>query len=330
MTVNTGNRKLKVFFKRFLLFLLAFFVLLSVVPYLIPLQPLQGNSRDLAYENSFFVNLDNIELHYRYWGDSSGAGKNILLIHGLGGSTFTWRYTAPFLQTNGYQVIAVDLPGFGLSDRQAGFDHSAASRAKLLWLLLDQLDTSHKWDLVGHSMGGATVAAMALQDQDRVKSVTFAAGALSYFEPSLLSFFYQYPPLSRWVRVLGPRFFFNKERIEGLLSSAYGRLPTETEVEGYLQPLMLENTDAVMADLFLTAPVPLLEHVGDLTVPVLCLWGEEDAWVPLGRGEELQALIAGAELIVIPGEGHCPMETAPDYFNNTLLEFLEKDAASEK
>lgn len=329
MAVNTGSGKLKVFFKRFLLFLLVLFVLLSVVPYLIPLQSLHGNSRDLAYENSLFVDLNNTELHYRSWGDGSAAGKNILLVHGLGGSTFTWRYTAPFLLDNGYRVIAVDLPGFGLSDRQAGFDHSAVSRAELVWLLLDQVDADYQWDLVGHSMGGATVAAMALQDQGRVKSVTFAAGALAYFEPNLLSFFYQYPPLSRWVRVLGPRFFFNKERIEDLLYSAYGRQPTEFEVEGYLQPLMLENTDAVMADLFLTAPVPLLEHVGDLNVPVLCLWGEEDAWVPLERGEELQTLIAGSELVVLPGEGHCPMETAPDHFNQGLLEFLEKASAGE-
>lgn len=330
VTLSAGKGKLKLFLKRFLFFLLALFLLLSVLPYLIPLQTLEGNSHELTYGNSLFAAVDNIELHYRCWGDSFGKERNILLVHGLGGSTFTWRYTAPYLQANGYRVIAVDLPGFGLSDRQAGFDHSAAARVKLLWLLLDQLDGGGKWDLVGHSMGGATVAAMALQDQGRVKSVTLAAGALSYFEPSLLSLFYQYPPLSRWIRVLGPRLFFNESRIESLLSSAYGRQPTEAEVEGYLQPLMLENTDIVMTELFLSAPAPLLEYVGDLTVPVLCLWGEEDTWVPLGRGEELQALITGSELVVIPGEGHCPMETAPDYFNDILLQFIKYNTFSSR
>lgn len=324
MRKEPGAHKVKTIFKGLLYFLLILFVFLSILPYLIPTAQLTGKPLDLAYPESTFTQINSIVLHYREWNGEPEKEHNILLLHGLGGSTFTWRYTAPYLQDNDYRVIAVDLPGFGLSERKSGFDHSAGNRAQVIWALLDQLGPDQKWHLVGHSMGGATVAAMALQKPERTVSVTLAAGALAYFEPSLLSLVYRYPPVNQWVKVLGSYFLLNEERIEGLLASAYGRQPTIEEFTGYYLPLTLYNTDQVMADLFLSAPSPLLDEVGIIDRPVLCLWGEDDTWVPLDRGKELQKLLQNSELVIIPGEGHCPMETAPRLFNDGLLSFLRK------
>lgn len=309
--------------KKAFICLLALFILLSLIPYLIPLQQLSGTRREQAFPDSNFTEIDEIELHYRHWGDNSGEEKNILLVHGLGASTFSWRYTAPYLEAAGYRVIAVDLPGFGLSERKKGLEHSADARAELLWSLLDSLDPGEKWHLIGHSMGGATVTAMVLQQPDRVNSLTLAAGALAVFEPSVWNALLKYPPLGRWFRVLGPRLLLNEKRVERFLSSAYGRQPSPAEVQGYYLPLKIKETDAVLVDLINTAPVPLLDRVGTLTLPVLCIWGEDDSWIPLERGRELVRLIEGAELVVLPLEGHCPMETSPDLFNRELLLFLE-------
>ncbi len=322
-----GKKGKSLDFKRLLkwtsLFLVALFVLLSLIPYLIPLQRLRGNRQEQAYSKSYFVGADGIELHYREWNGSTAEARNILLVHGLGGSTFSWRYTAPALQEKGFRVIAVDLPGFGLSERKAGLDHSAEARAKLLWSFLETLDPGTQWNLVGHSMGGATVAAMALQQPERVNSLTLAAGALTHFEPSISTSLLKFPPLSRWFRVLA-RLLLTENRVEQLLSSAYGRQPIAEEIHGYYLPLTIENTDAVLMDLINTAPMPLLDRVGALTIPVLCIWGEDDTWVPLTQGRELARLITGAELIVLPNEGHCPMETAPGLFNEKLFRFLEE------
>jgi pimeloyl-ACP methyl ester carboxylesterase len=298
------------------------FLLLSITPYLVPLRPLPGDRHEMAFANSMYYEADGVELHYRSWGSDS-AGEKVLLVHGLGGSTFSWRYTAPALSENGYKTIAVDLPGFGLSERAVGFDHTAERRAELLWSFLDHLYPGERWHLVGHSMGGATVTAMALQNREQVQSVTLAAGALAAFEPSIRDLLLRYPPFSRWLAVLSPRFILSESRVEQFLASAYGRQPSPEEVEGYYLPLTIKDTDAVLADLLRSRRVPLLERVGDLDIPVLCLWGENDTWVPLEQGEDLSRLIPGAELIVLPGEGHCPMETAPDQFNAELLVFLE-------
>jgi len=300
------------------------FVLFSVLPYLIPLQQLTGNRRELAYADSVFTEVGGIELHYRQWGGISGKERNVLLVHGLGGSTFNWRFTAPFLQARGYNIVAVDLPGFGLSERKQGFNHSSETRAELLWVFLDGLDPQAQWDLIGHSMGGATVTAMALQKPERVNRVILAAGALAYSEPSVSNYLLKYPPVGRWARIIGSRVLVNKDRVTQLLASAYGRNPAPDEVEGYYRPFTVENTDAVLVDLLNTAPAPLLDRVETLTVPVFLIWGEDDSWVPLNKGRELARLIDGAELVVLPGAGHIPMETAADLFNEELLRFLEE------
>ena len=324
--LDPGNKNnwWKGLLKKTALVFLAIFIVLSLLPYLLPQVELGGDRYDLVYSNSNFSQVRNIDLHYRIW-ESGGADKgNILLVHGFGASTFSWRYTAPYLQERGYRVLAVDLPGFGLSERVIGFDHSADNRADLLWVLLDQLYPGEKWHLVGHSMGGATVSSMALMETERCISLTLAAGALAQFEPSLFSYFLKYPPASRWIRVIAGRQMLNEERVEMLLISAYGREPEPAEIEGYYLPLTVENSDAVLADLIKSAPTPLLNRVSEIRAPVLLIWGENDTWVPLNQGIDLEKLIPGATLVVLESEGHCPMETAPGLFNYYLQNFLEK------
>jgi len=304
------------------LILAAVFVLFSIIPYLVPPGELPGNRYQMAFANSKFASEGGAELHYRHW---EGNGRaNVLLVHGLGGSTFSWRYTAPALEDEGYRVIAVDLPGFGLSERAGGLDHSSTARAERLWFFLEDSYPGEDWHLVGHSMGGATVTDMALQKPQNVVSLILVAGALAEFEPTLFDSLLQYPPVSRWVRLLAPEFFLSENRIENALENSYGRKPTAEEFAGYYKPLTVEGTDAVLADLVKTAPTPLLHRVEELELPVLCIWGEDDAVVPLERGERLNRMIPGSELAVMEGEGHCPMETLPDEFNSLMLNFLNR------
>jgi pimeloyl-ACP methyl ester carboxylesterase len=243
-------------------------------------------------------------------------------VHGFGGSTFSWRYTATYLVDKGFYVVAADLPGFGLSERVPGYNHTAENRAGYMWALLDELAPGQNWHLVGHSMGGATAAEMALQRPKQTESLTLAAGAVIDSGVTRPGLFLRYPPAARWVRVLSANYFLNESRVEQLLLSAYGRNPSSEEVSGYYLPLTLKNTDRVLVDLLQTGITNPGQRLAELSVPVLCLWGEADAWVPLEQGETAASIIPGAELAVIPGEGHCPMETAPEQFNQLLFEFI--------
>jgi len=300
--------------------LLGLFIILSILPYLLPLRALPGPPFEPLFENSELTTTKNIKLHYRQW--QTDSAEKVFLVHGFAGSTFSWRYTAPALAASGYQVVAVDLPGFGLSERSLSFAPTADKRAELIWDLLDSLEPGSNWHLVGHSMGGGVVTAMALQNPEQVKSISMVAGAIPD-ESRRFSWGFHYPPLQRSVRHLATRVFLTKDNVQNALASAYGRAPEESEFEGYYRPLLIEDTDATLVEMLKTSEKSLLNEIDTLQVPVLLIWGEEDAWVQLERGYKLDNLLPDSELVIIPGEGHCPMETSPEKFNSILFQFLD-------
>lgn len=300
--------------------LLFLFLTLSIISYLLHLPELPGQAFEPLADNSAVMAVEDVNLHYRQWGEEGAEG--VLLIHGFAGSTFSWRYTAPALAAEGYRVIAVDLPGFGLSERNLSFSPTADQRANLLWGLLQSLEPGAGWHLVGHSMGGGVVAAMALQRPEQVQSITLAAGAIPSEGRGRFSWFFHYPPLGRAVRHLTTRVILNEENVENALASAYGREPTKDEFDGYYRPLLIKDSDAALVEMFKARERDLLSDLEDLELPVLLIWGEEDAWVQLEEGYKLDNLLPDSVLILIPGEGHCPMETASQEFNSSLLKFL--------
>jgi len=301
--------------------LLGLFIILSIIPYLLPLQALPGPPFEPLFENSELTTTENIKLHYRQW--QTDSAEKVFLVHGFAGSTFSWRYTAPALASAGYQVVAVDLPGFGLSERSLSFTPTAEKRAELLWVLLESLEPGADWHLVGHSMGGGVVTAMTLQKPDQVKSISMAAGAIPDASRDRFSWVFHYPPLQRTVRHLATRVLLAEENIQNTLASAYGRMPAESELEGYYRPLLIENTDATLAEVVKTSEKSQLNEIKTMQVPVLLIWGEEDGWVQIERGYKLDNLLPDSELFIIPDEGHCPMETEPKEFNSILLQFLD-------
>ncbi len=296
-----------------------------MLPYLLPLKALPGRTDELIFADSEFKTVEGIELHFRQFGDSAGSAGNILLVHGFAGSTFSWRYLHAALESAGYRVIAVDLPGFGLSERATSFAYTSTARADLLWVLLDSIEPGARWHLVGHSMGGGTVTAMTLQKPELVQSLVLVAGAVPNNDNARSTWIFHYPPVSRWVRQLTTRLFLAESNVYAMLTSAYGRTPDPDEFTGYYQPLLIENSDASLVAMLKVSDPSLKELLNTVDQPVLLIWGEEDSWVPLNEGAMLNELFSHAELVALAGEGHCPMETAPGIFNNLLLDFLERE-----
>jgi 2-hydroxy-6-oxonona-2,4-dienedioate hydrolase len=286
---------------------------------------LPGRTDALTFAESEFKTVEGIELHFRQFGDDAGSAGNILLVHGFAGSTFSWRHLIPALELEGYRVIAVDLPGFGLSERTTTFAYTSTARAELLWALLNTIEPGARWHLVGHSMGGGTIAAMALQKPEMVESLVLVAGAIPGNGSARSTWLLRYPPASRWVRQLTTRYLLAESNVYSMLTSAYGRVPDPAEFAGYYGPLLIENSDASLAAMLKVSDPPLKEQLSTVDQPVLLIWGEEDTWVTLTEGTKLTDLFAHAELVTLAGEGHCPMETAPVIFNDILLNFLERE-----
>lgn len=302
-------------------------LLLSLIPYAIPLPAGKSIPRS-PFEESLFANIDGIELHYRLWLPENISGK-VLFVHGLGGSTFSWRHNIQPLVDAGLLVAAVDLPGFGYSSRQHGINHSQGNRAKLVWSLLQEIELTLEsknallnWNLVGHSMGGGTVAAMALKKPSRTESLVFVAGAVYGRPPGVTAHLLRYPPARRWLVVAARHYFITPERIESFLASAYGSKPSSHAAAGYLDPLTIEGTAESLIDMTLNTQDTSPQAISTIEVPALLIWGDEDSWVPPEVGHRLVNDLKTAEMVIIPATAHCPMETNPRDFNGLLLDFL--------
>ena len=112
-------------------------------------------SKEFPYNNSQYVLVDGVTLHYRTWiNDSTNLKPWILLVHGFSGSTYTWNKNIDTLVSAGYNVVAVDVPPFGYSDKNRRTNQSVDSRANLLWHFTKEICQNERWILFGHSMGG--------------------------------------------------------------------------------------------------------------------------------------------------------------------------------
>jgi 2-hydroxy-6-oxonona-2,4-dienedioate hydrolase len=300
-----------------------------LLPYAIPLSHPSDTALLQPYSNSAYLTIGDVTLHYRLFKPTTEKlqGK-ILLVHGLGGSTYSYEKTAPVLAEAGYLVVAVDLPIFGYSERIADFDHSQVNRSRLLWDFLDVLDIRLSldwarlgWHLAGHSMGGGTVAAMAANRQERTASLILIDGAL--FETSksagLVTFF---PPVVRWLQIVLEKSILREKNIRSFLASAYGTQPTDADVAGYLDALSVPGTALAVRSFLKTSRNVPVEELRGLSMPALAIWGSDDTWVPFSDTQKIEAFIPQLEIRPIKGAGHIPMETHPAEFNRILLEFL--------
>jgi len=310
-----------------LIFLL---LLLQGIPFFIPVSNAEAQGENPFTNSRFFQTSDQVELHYRTWSAQGEEQGKVLLVHGLGESTFSWRFTAEALAQNGYFVTAVDLPGFGYSSRARGLDHSQKQRSLWVWELLEELNqTGHgiygnSWHLVGHSMGGGTATAMAMARPEQTASLILADGALFDNNPSSVSTLLRYPPFARWLQVVLEHILITDERIGELLASAYGRSLNEEEQAGYAIPLQLPGTTGSLIDLTRTAKSELIKTKVLADIPVLAIWGEDDTWVPLSATEKIKEVLPQIRVESISGAGHCPMETHAEEFNRILLQYLSK------
>ncbi|ADH97840.1 alpha/beta fold hydrolase [Salisediminibacterium selenitireducens] len=304
------------------LILAGLLVVFMILPFLIPVSEQDGFAQDTPFEDSAFAEVDGVWLHYRISEpEEAEEAETVLFVHGLGGSTYSWRYQVEPFTEAGYRVIRVDLPVFGYSDRQRGLEHSMANRSMWLWGLLDELETEEV-HLAGHSMGGGVITQMALDEPERIRSLIYVAGAV-YNEPRS-SFILDFPPVQRGIEVIAPRIAFTEARIRGILDSAYGQPVNDELVHAYLDTFNVQGTPGAWVDLLRSTTSVDTERLHELGHPALLLWGEDDSWVSVQEGEMLRDALPNASMAVLEGSGHMPMETDYPWFNDHVIAFLDE------
>lgn len=284
-----------------------------------------NSSESLPFPGSEFQEIEGIRLHLRRWPPRARpAAGRALLIHGFGGSTFSWRLIGPGLSEMGFDTVAVDLPGFGYSSRLSLGEPRDRPWGDLIWELLDRLEAADggeaAWVLAGHSIGARVAVSMAVEQPERTSRIVLIAAEL-YGAPTALPFL-GLPPVRWFVARWLATHALTERGVERLLQSAYGRRPTSEEVRGYLTPLLLPGTIIDLLQLREALPEVSVGDLERIEQPTLIVWGEEDAWTDVKNALRIFNDLPAGEVFTIRGAGHLPIETHPEMLIRRLNDFL--------
>ncbi|MBZ5682538.1 MAG: alpha/beta hydrolase [Acidobacteriia bacterium] len=265
----------------------------------------------------------------------AGSGPALILLHGLLGYSFSWRFTMPALAPFA-TVYAPDMLGAGFSDRPAGLDCTMHATASRLLQFVTQLGIS-SFDLLGTSHGGA-VATMAAAEclagvtGLQLQRLILVAPVNPYSaHGKRLAPFFGGPAGSALFRLLFARtsLFYRP-----LLRRLYGdpkKIPPGT-LEGYMAPLAIPGLFQHGLNIARTWTADLRELEATLpkvgSVPTLLIWGSDDVAVYASSAASLAKHFPNSRLVVFPGVGHLPYEECPQEFNRVLIEFLTETPAA--
>jgi pimeloyl-ACP methyl ester carboxylesterase len=244
-----------------------------------------------------------------------GKGPPLLLIHGFGASTYTWRHVAPELAKN-YRVIAVDLKGFGQSDKPFDGRYSVYDQAELLAQLIEDKDL-RDLTLVGHSFGGGVALLLALEANQRLDGrITRLVLLDSIAYPQNIPVFFRLLDVPL-VSQLGVRMVPPSVQTRVALQIAYfddSKIDPH-EIELYAAPLKTAaGKHAIIHSARQIVPEDidaLSERYKTIELPTLILWCDHDRIVPLEVGIKLRRTLPNSTLRLIEDCGHMPQEEQP-------------------
>ena len=255
-----------------------------------------------------------------------GSGRPLLLIHGFGTSTYTWRRVAPELAAK-HRVIAVDLKGFGQSDKPMDERYSVFDQAELLAQLIEDRNL-RDLTLVGHSFGGGVALLLALEADQRLKgriSRLVLLNTLAY--PQNMPVFFRMLNMPFFSHV-GVRMVPPAVQTRVALKIAYhdDSKIDDSEVEVYAGPLKTAaGKHAIIQSARQIVPEDLdalAERYKSIALPTLILWCDHDRIVPLDVGLKLRRAMPNASLKVVQGCGHMPQEEQPSQTLELMQDFL--------
>ncbi|MBK8480784.1 MAG: alpha/beta fold hydrolase [Proteobacteria bacterium] len=263
------------------------------------------------------------------------GARTIVFVHGMSAQLRHWQYQLDDFAAAGYRVLALDLPGYGKSDKPGSFPYTMESLADALLELLERRGIEAPI-IVGHSMGGHIALSLAIRHPRRVGALVLTNSAgLEYF--------------SR-----GDRAWFEKITNRGSLGgglSEYAlwgafRLRVFSRWRDDLRWLIeervrLQQSAAAEFDQSLYAMVKCVramseteftrQHLGQLELPTLIVFGADDRLIPnaeLHGGTTrsvmapAQRAIRGATLVALPRCGHEPQLDCPTEYNRALAAWL--------
>ncbi len=252
--------------------------------------------------------MDGVGVHYV----ERGKGPALVLIHGFGGHTFSFRHQIPAFARD-HRVLAVDLLGFGYTQRPQKADYSLGAQARLVLRLMDTLRIETA-TVAGHSMGGEVAMRLAATAPERLEGLVLIASVSGERLPMLPALPIIRPFLPLIGRLVGERIlqrsFYDRSKI------------TEEMRREYRAPMAIRGTYDAIWQMMRHFHRDKTVDFRRITQPVLVLWASHERVVPrwvLGR---LRRRLPQADIVTIERSGHLLLEERPDECNAAIRRFL--------
>lgn len=249
-----------------------------------------------------------------------GEGPPVVFVHGTPFSSYVWHRIVPYL-TGNHQVFVFDLLGYGQSEMRDGQDVSLGVQNGLLAELLLYWQLTRP-DIVAHDFGGATALRAHLLNGCEFRSLTLIdpVAVAPWGSP-----FVQHVR-SHQAAFQGLPAYIHEAIVPAYVRGAIRRTIPDDELMPYARPWLGEQGQAAfyrqIAQMDQRYTDEIEPRLVEVRCPTLVLWGEDDAWIPIQRGQDLSTRIPSARFRSIAHAGHLVQEDAPEAIVAALLEFL--------
>ena len=302
-----------------------------IVPLVIPFESSgKLTNKEAAGVGAEFLDINGTQVHVvtaEYSGPAEEDVPVIILMHGFGASTFSWRDVIEPLSAAG-DVVAYDRPAFGFTDRPTSWEgdnpYGFAGNLELLTGLISEVAPNREVVLVGHSAGGQLAAEYARLNPELVQRLVLVDPSIytTGGGPTWLRWIYDIPQIDR----LGP-FLVQGVATNGLdllEESYYDKNQLTPEIyAGYQAPLKVIGWERAFWE-FTTTPRDnqLVDNLTTISQTTLLITGEFDTVVPTADTQQLATVISDNKLVIIANTAHLPQEEAPDVFSAEVLTWL--------
>ena len=271
--------------------------------------------------------LNDFEIRYLKSGKrNSSKKKNILFIHGLGSSSDRWLDIPDALSSYFHPIVAVDLIGFGGSEKPTTIDYTIEFFSKFIRDFIDEKniwrnngdgdDGSGKTTIVGHSLGGYIAAKVAIENKDLIENLVLVDPSGMLKEPT--------PLLEQYLdAALNPSFDGVKNVFEQMLANPALLNPTLVDI--FIKRINLAGAKYAFRSAFENSTRTHIEP-SDLqkieTIPALIICGAADKLIPVAHSKQFNKALKHSQIQMVENAGHAPFSEKPSIVFDIMRIFL--------
>ncbi len=302
--------------KKLAAFFVILFLVLAGVYYILDPEIKKLDETERKKLGGTYIDLSYGVTHYELTGPSNG--KVVVLVHGGTVPLWTWDSQIKVLNDAGFRTLSYDKYGRGYSDRP-GVTYDQQLYTNQLFELVDRLELTQKFDLIGLSLGGATAVNFTAQYPDRVQKLVLISPLIKNFRvPSV----FQIPVIGEFTaRVVGTRIliarFTSLFEDDPEFENYKARYVEQTTYKGFQRSLLSMLRNDALGDY-----TNAYKNLGKQNRDILLVWGTEDKEVTREMIKSIRSFLPNVDFKPVEGLGHGLLFQEPEIISSFIIDFL--------